>query len=164
MKHLIVALSLLSFMACGGKKIVMTEGNTAKADGVMAMTVAWVKDKGKKYDIRLSLTNEREEPVIVFLSDIGCFKGNLKGEAKHTFFNTGERTIDFNPGESKTFNLVCRLSAENSGATRINIARVYDNPSGDGKTTGKVIARNIDWKSGGAAAEAPAAPVEPAKQ
>ena len=148
MKHLFVAVSLLGLMACGGKKVVMTEGNQAKADGVLGMTVAWVKDKGSKYDIRLTLTNERdEEGVIVYLHDVHCYKGALKGEAKHTFFNTGERTIDFKPGESKSFNLVCRVGSETTGPVRINIARVYENPSNDGKTAGKVIAKNIDWKS-----------------
>lgn len=156
MKHLIVALALVTLAACGGKKVVMTAGNEAKADGVLAMTVAWVKDKGSKFDIRLTLRNERdEEGVIVYLHDINCYKGALKGEAKHTFFNTGERTMDFKPGEAKSFNLVCRVGSETTGPMRINIARVYENPSNDGKTAGKIIAKNIDWKS--AAEEKPAA-------
>lgn len=149
MKHLIVALALVTFAACGGKRVALTEGNTAKADGVMTMTVAWVKDKGKKFDIRISLKNEKEnEGVIVMLNDVTCFKGNLRGETKHTFFNTGERTMDFRPGELKSFNLVCRLGSETTGPFKINIVRVYENPNLDGKTTGKVIASNIEWKGG----------------
>ena len=71
--------------------------------------------------------------------------------AKHTFFNTGERTIDFKPAEAKTFNLVCRLGAETTGAMRLTIAKVYENQTLDGKTAGKVVASNIEWKTGIAA-------------
>ncbi|MEM7646895.1 MAG: hypothetical protein AAF203_08305, partial [Pseudomonadota bacterium] len=62
------------------------------------------------------------------------------------FFNTGEKTIDFHGGESKTFNLVCRLPHDTLGAMSVTVRKVYANKSGDGSTTGKVIAKNIKWK------------------
>jgi hypothetical protein len=150
MKHILVVaffLALSAQMGCGGRRMVMAENSTVEAKGILSLSVAWVKDKGKKYDIRLSMRNDsNDNGAIVYLHDLHCYKGALRGEAKHTFFNTGERTMDFKPGEMKTFNLVCSLGAETPGPMRISVARIYDNPSLDGKTVGKIVAKDLEWK------------------
>ncbi len=143
MKHVLVVVALAALMACGGKKIVMTDNNTAKASGVMSLTVGWVKDKGKKFDINFTMRNESEsKSLIVYLHDLNCYRGTAMGEMRHK-----DQVVDFRVGQSKTFTLVCRQTGDAKGAMRLNIAKVYDNPSNDGRVPGKVIATNIDWKS-----------------
>ena len=121
--------------------------NNIKKDGVLLAHVAWIKDKGQKFDFNLHIHNENEDKgMIIFLSDLRCKRGTVTGVVKHTFFNTGEKTIDFKPNERKDFNLVCRTEGTEKGDFQLKIAKVYDNPSLDGKTVGKVIAENLEWK------------------
>ncbi len=161
-KNFAILMCFVALVGCGGKKIAMNSGNYAVAPGKLSMTVGWIKDKASKLDIHLSLKDEsNESAMIVYLHDIGCYRGDQHGDLKHTFFNTGERTIDFKPGQTKSFNVVCKLGSEGSGPLRVVIAKVYDNPGFDGKTAGKILATNIEWKNAddtaGAEAKQPAA-------
>jgi hypothetical protein len=114
--------------------------------GVVTVQVPWIKDKGKKFDVHLSIHNEdKDKGIIIFLSDMGCKRGDVTGILKHTFFNTGEKTIDFKPNEAKEFTLVCRTEGAQLGHFALSINKVYNNPSLDGKTVGKVIAQDLKW-------------------
>ena len=81
------------------------------------------------------------------MGEIQCYHGASQGVLKHTFFNTGERTIDFAPTETKSFNAVCDLQGEKgTGDFRIVIGSVYSNAAGDGKTRGELLAKDIELK------------------
>ncbi len=130
-----------------GKISVDQEATRGVADGVFEITAEWVKPKSDKYDIRLKLYNPSEKGIIVLLHDLACFRGTASGELKHTFFNTGERTIDFKPGETKKMNTVCRFEGrEPKGEFRIVAKRVYEDKDGEGKNRGKVLAKDVTWK------------------
>lgn len=132
--------------AFASEKFVPGPENQMVAKGVLTAYVGWIKDKGGKFDLNLSIHNEDgDKGLIVFLSDMGCERGKVRGELKHTFFNTGERTIDFKPNQTKSFNLVCKVEGKTAGDFKLSINRAYDNPSLDGKTVGKVIAKNLTW-------------------
>jgi hypothetical protein len=143
-----VAFLALGLSACGGgKAAIAPEQSAMKKEGVISMNVEWVKDKRTKYDIRLILHNESSGPIIVKLGDMQCYRGERQGILHHTFFNTGERTIDFRVGQSKVFQMVCDLGTKAEGDYRIIFGRVFDNPANDGATIGKVISESIEWKA-----------------
>lgn len=145
MKYLIILLLIFS-SACSSRKKLESVSNKVEAKDAIRLWANWVKDKGKKYDVQLAIENIHKSDIIIYLKDIRCFRGNSSGQFKHTFFNTGERTIDFVIDEVKEFNLVCRLNAEGEkGPYKIVIEKVYSNPSQDGKSRGEVIAENIQW-------------------
>lgn len=124
---------------------VVLDSAVATAKGIMEARVEWVKDKKSKFDYGLVLSNLTETGLIVYLHDIACKKGNVSGETKHTFFNTGERTIDFKPGETKRFKLVCKLHTEVfSDNYSVSIRRVNSNPNYDGKTVGKLLYKGLN--------------------
>lgn len=155
LKHVLVAACLATLMACGGKKMLVSENNTAKAAGVLGLSVAWVKPKGNKFDIHFSIKDESEsKSLIVYLHDINCYRGATMGEMKHKFFGAGEKVIDLKIGQTKKFTLGCNHGTDATGPVRIVIAKVYDNPTHDGKVPGKVIATNIEWKGMDPSAEA----------
>lgn len=146
-KYLIPSIFLLTLAmpAFSARDKVMFESAKASAKGVMEARVQWIKDKKKKFDFELVLTNLSENGLIVYLHDISCKKGKITGEAKHTFFNTGERTMDFKPGQSKKFKLVCKLHTEEfSDKYFISVRRVSSNPNYDGKTVGKLLAKDLN--------------------
>ena len=149
MRHLaklgtFIALTLI-LSSCGGKKVAFDEAQKVKKEGVAVWT-NWLKDKGKKFDLQFNIQNEGKKDIIILLSDMSCFHGSVAGTLKHTFFNTGERTIDIHPGQLKSFNLVCNMGGESQGDYKILISRVYENPNGDGKTRGKAIVNDLEWK------------------
>lgn len=139
---------LMALVGCGPKMIALApEQSAMKKDGVLSMNVEWIKDKKKKYDIRLSIRNEAKSPIIIKLGDMQCFRGARQGTLRHTFFNTGERTIDFRLGEQKTFQMVCDLGVPTVGGFKIVFGRVFDNPANDGVTLGKMISESVEWKA-----------------
>jgi len=126
------------------EKRVLASTSSAKAGGIMEARVDWLKKKKEKFDFGLTLSNLTENGLIIYLNDITCAKGNVTGEVKHTFFNTGERTIDFRPGETKKFKLVCRLYSQvDSDQFKVAIRRINSNPSNDGKTVGKLLYKDL---------------------
>lgn len=154
MKHLFaLVLFVTATQAFAADRLMIDPSNKIVDKGVVTVAIPWLKDKGDKYDINLSIHNENDEKgMIIFLSDLGCKRGGVAGQLKHTFFNTGERTIDFRPGQTKEMTLVCKTEGSKSGAFELTVAKVYANPTLDGKTVGKILARNLNWQFPKAAA------------
>lgn len=144
----IAVFGLLTFAlnTFASEKYIPDPENQMKAKDVVTISFPWIKDKGGKFDVNVSIHNENpEKGMIIFLSDMGCLRGKVRGELKHTFFNTGEKTIDFKPNETKSFNLVCKISGDTRGDFKLSVSKIYSNPSMDGKTIGKVIAKDLNW-------------------
>lgn len=142
----IILVFLCSTLAQASEKYSPDPANQMIAKDIVSIGVPWIKDKGKKFDVNVRIHNESpEKGIIIFLSDMGCKRGAVRGELKHTFFNTGEKTIDFKPNETKSFTLVCRTSSEGRGDFNLTVSKVYSNPSMDGKTVGTVIAKDLTW-------------------
>jgi hypothetical protein len=144
--HGIVVLSLgLLLCACGAKKVKLSEGKAVK-NGV-EVWANWLKDKGKKFDVQLNIHNASKNDIIIELKDMSCSRGETVGRLEHTFFNTGERTIDIRVNQLKTFNLVCTYDNITKGDFKIAIDRIYDNPKADGKDRGNVLAHGLVWSA-----------------
>lgn len=144
-KYFLFFLFALS-IGCSSKKV-LDHNNAVSKTGVVKVWANWVKDKGKKFDIQFVVENLSDKGIIIYLNDIQCARGKRTGRIKHTFFNTGERTIDFRGGEIKQFNLVCTIGAKADGPFNMRVVKVYDNPEEDGESRGKVIAQNIVWST-----------------
>jgi hypothetical protein len=137
--------SLLSLASCSHGKELRTSSAKVTENPWITISALELKDKSKKYDIELVIRNKSDRDIIIYLRDMQCYRGEIPGMLKHTFFNTGERTIDFHRGQMKKFRLVCDLGTKQQGAYKIVVGRVFDNPEGDGSTKGKVLAQSIEW-------------------
>lgn len=135
-------------LACGSRMIRQDMNSSVGKPGVIKVWANWVKDKKAKFDMNFSMVSENDDQmIIVFLADISCSRGGMAGQVKHTFFNSGERTIQLAPRQGKNFNMVCYTPGPTTGEFNVTVAKVFENPSKDGKTPGKVIAENLVWKS-----------------
>ncbi len=144
MIRLILIALLIVNTSCASRRM-LSDNNAVTSPGVMKVWANWVKDKGEKFDIQFVMQNLQDTAMIVKLHDVQCARGKRTGSIKHTFFNTGERTIDLMPHESKRFNLVCRVGVDSRGPFNMRIVKVYANPEQDGESIGQVIAKNIIW-------------------
>jgi hypothetical protein len=146
MKKIFIAagIAVLTCAGCAHKKVTVDSTQMTK-NAFLTFDVGFLKEKGKKYDLDLGVTNVSDNDIIIMLNDMQCFKGTEQGILKHTFFNTGERTIDFRKGQRKHFRMVCTLSGDSDGDYKIVVSRVFDNPEGDGKTKGKLLAEKLSF-------------------
>ncbi len=140
--------AVASLVSCGHGITKLDKAQSeAKVDGVISVWPSWIKDKGKKFDLQLNIVNlDQKQGIIVMLQDMSCKRGDIVGTLKHTFFNTGERTIDLKPGQAKSFNMVCTLPAIVKGDYLVTFGKVYANPKLDGYTQGPVLAQSLVWK------------------
>ena len=140
---LFMFITLFTSMVFAGRAIELQKKAVTKAN--ISAWVSKVKDKGKKFDFTFHLKNKGEKFVIVMLHDITCYRGKKGGVVKHTFFNTGERTIDLMPNQLKKFKMLCKIGEKSQGKYKIVVKSIYSNPSRDGKHTGKEVAKNLTW-------------------
>jgi hypothetical protein len=145
MKFVVASLlAAFALTACGSNPVIDEQHAEASKAGISFRPIL-IKDKGAKYDIKFAISNLSDKNIIILLSEMSCYRGHMMGILKHTFFNTGERTIDFKAGQMKEFKMVCDYGSKMKGDYKISIRKVYENPNGDGATKGKVITENIDW-------------------
>lgn len=138
------ALLAATIIACSHKKIAVDDSAQASKKGVLAISAAWIKEKPKKFDIQVMLTNQSGKPEIVWLKDIQCSRNGVKGDVTMVDARHGDFPIALKPSAVKTIVFTCDYNAEvKTGAFKFNITRVYDNPSDDGRTKGQVIAKDL---------------------
>ena len=137
---------VLALMGCGKKNVVLNaEENKVTKSGVISVWGTELKIKSKKFDVLLHITNESKGSIIIHHSSMLCARGAKNGILKHSFFGAGEKTIDFATGQSKKFRMTCDIDDKSTGDFTITIPKVYENPTGDGRTSGKVIGSDIIW-------------------
>ena len=144
---LLIAAIVGAGLGCGHGKIDAGGANyVVKGGSALEVRAEWIKDKGDKWDGEFFFRNTHSSGIILLLTDISCGRGAVTGQVKHSFFNTGERTIDLRPGEMKRFVLVCRMGVDvEEGEFFLNIKRVSEDTDGQGKVRGKVLIENVRW-------------------
>jgi hypothetical protein len=118
-----------------------------KVDNVIKVQGAQLIDKTSKYTIAFSLLNLHEEPILLHLSEIQCFKGPLQGRVEHALFGAGERKINLRVRQMKNFRLNCVFGGEPAefGAYKLQFGRIFENQGGDGVSEGKVLVESLDF-------------------
>lgn len=132
--------------ACSSGKIPLTPDEGVKVDKVIHVYGDQLIVKKNKYTVRAYMTNLHGSPLVFHLGEILCFRGKDQGITGYSNFGIGERTIDFAAGQQKQFNFGCTFGERQpTGPFKIVITRIYENPSGDRVTAGKVIKENVVW-------------------
>ena len=143
----ITALALLtSLAACASKQIMTAENSKTTSNKLIEMNADWVKVKGSNFDVEIEVRNISKNDIIFMLNDMDCMRGEAHGVLKHTFFNTGERVIDFRAGQSKKFRMVCKVTGKATGDAKVIISKIFDNPTHDGATRGAVLGGPVGWQ------------------
>lgn len=149
MKNSIVILAflLISYSICAvGWDKVSGVGKVSQK-GAATAEALWLKDKDDKYDINMKLTNDAAGAILLFVGDMKCSRGADTGGTID--IHSDRRTIDLRPQESRIILMTCHLTPKNKikGDFSINF-KVFDNPTSDSNTPGKVLAQNMVWKQG----------------
>ena len=116
--------------------------------GTMSMWIEWIKDKGDKYDYRLHLENDSpNKDLLIRVNHIECYRDGKRGVTKNSYLKLASMSIPLFPGQKLDFNSFCYFNEETKGDFKIVIRNVYDNPTKDGITAGKVVVSDLTWSS-----------------
>jgi hypothetical protein len=152
MNYIIVTFFIL-FASCSTIKI-KPVGDEALSEikGLISLDATNLKIKSKYFAGRFLIINQtsnskKKKKLLVYLRDIKCFRGEQAGRVKNNIpFNIGEKYIDIDPSQQKALHLKCLFPfSVDEGELKIVIEKVYDNPSMDGLTSGKTLAKDFTW-------------------
>lgn len=102
----------------------------------------WIKDKKARFDSLYTIKNLTDKHIIIFTEDINCKRSEAKGSIIH---KTKKTQLALRPQEFINLISICKLGKRVQGEMKISITKIYDNPSKDGRTIGKVIQENVVW-------------------
>lgn len=142
--QILVVLGLIA-SACGHKQVLVDQSTAAKTEkNVITVVVGALKEKRNKFDMQLALTNESAKAEIIWIKDVQCSGSGRDGTVSVQGFSRDASTaITLKPEETKTYFFVCDLNVPPVGPYRVTIARVFENPSGDGMMGTKIIGKNV---------------------
>lgn len=138
-KTLLLSTVFASSLCLAGRMDIAPEGNKVTVPGLITLYASWVKDKGEKYDVGFHFKNESESNFIIQLKEAHCYRGKTIGELKD------DKTLALRSGQMKEQSLTC-VVPDKSGEYSVTIGKIYENPTGDGKTLGKVLAKEVKWQ------------------
>lgn len=156
MKNILTASVLMLIVSCASP-VKHTFNTPTDSSTVVSLWPTWVSETKNGLVALLNLRNNNPEKLIVDISDIVCFKGNVQGSLKRigedqpafqSYLKTDSskvRYISFEPRENKTSELICETPANSTGEYTFIIKKVYSNPKGDRQTRGSVAQENIVW-------------------
>lgn len=146
---LLAAAALIA--ACGHKTVLIDQTTAAKSEkDILTVVVGALKEKYNRFEIQLALTNENSKPEIVLLKDMQCSGSGRDGVLRMEGIRRGDGfTITLKSQETKTFYFICDLSAPPVGPYQVTITQVYENPNGDGRTSSKILTKNLVIKQSG---------------
>jgi hypothetical protein len=155
MKKLIKKNKLMIFVfplflaGCGSQKIVPNSGDIVLSQkGLLDFTVSWVKDQSKAFETEVRISNTGEKSILIFQNDFLCYRGDIQGQLKASFFDKKEKTLDFKPGDVKLLKLVCDLQNPTKGPFKLVLKKVVEDKDSNGKKdiwTEVILAKDITW-------------------
>jgi len=138
-----VFLAAIFLSACAHKQMVST--TPATPDAPIAVTAAELKPDNTNPDLKLTVANQTDKPVLIRPDDIHCARDHDAGEVHHGFGAAPfYDQIRLNPHESKTADLHCQFKDSDLNAKKysLKVDKVYDNTDGNAP---KELATNLDW-------------------
>jgi len=138
---------LIGSFGCAHKFLLSPKDAVTVSDIVKVSGVNLV-DKKRKFSVKTNIKNLSDKYLLIRLHDIECYKGNIRGTIQHAFFGAGERYIDFQPYQSKSFNFLCHFSGAKiplGKNYKFVFTRIFDNPTKEGRLPGKTLAKNVTW-------------------
>ncbi len=146
MKQIFLLISLFILVSCSNNELIQREflySNTP----FLQIGINQLKDNGDSYVGGMSLKNVSDSDLLIFVHDFSCLKKDTYGMFR--FLDDPERsryTLLIKAKEEVSFPISCELSAhESKGSFIVRVSKVYENPSGDGRTLGKNILKNLEW-------------------
>jgi len=136
------------FASCSSHKFLLTPKDAVTIDKIVRVSGVTLVDKKSKYSVKTNIKNLSNKYLLIRLHDIECYKGGIQGTIQHAFFGAGERYIDFQPYQSKSFNFLCYFRGAKlplGKDYKFVFTRVFDNPTREGRLPGETLAKNVTW-------------------
>lgn len=142
MKVISTILGLGLFVGCSVSRYQFTDVKESK---YAALQVTRVEDAGGVYHADFRYENRSARRVLLLQNEIHCFRGGAEGGM--TIANESE-IISIGPREARNFEFECRFQTAGTGAYRLRIDSVYEEPRKTGDSeVGRRIVSDLEWDS-----------------
>ncbi len=139
MVRVFLFLLVVSSLGCGRVRYDLAGTQPVEVPTVVAAGGEWIKDKGRKFDVRWWIQNRSNYNMVIYREDVQCHKGRVKGQLRGL-----ERSarIEFGPGQERVFTLTCDTNGKTPGAFQMVMAQVFEDrrPEED-----RLVARDLVW-------------------
>ena len=157
MRNRIITLMLLTLLAvfsgCGRMGLIKAE-NEVMVEGLFSVWGVWVKDKGRKFDVKLRIANDARHPIMIRRRDLHCSMGDRWGNFR--LLNVPRRItrLWISPEQVVTLVGVCEIGERVRGDFRVLIGRVFEGQRfrRHGRLVvrpGDLLATDIEWTAYG---------------
>jgi len=111
-----LVVAVLFTASCGATKVnLASKGLVKSSSDILKIEGNWIKDKGKKFDLSVKMTNLTNKELLVMRGDMICKKGEHVGSygsigRVHTNIASNRPLfLTFEPGEVQQFYITCIL-------------------------------------------------------
>ena len=132
-------------LGCGARTKLIKNENAVLVEGLFEVWGQWVKDKGRKLDLKLTIANDFNAPILIRTRDVHCSRGERWGEVHFIDRHRSDTAIHVHPGRSTQLLLVCQLAEPVPGDIRVLFSHVFEDPHDSMAGVGELLASDIEW-------------------
>jgi|GEM_PF-4748783 len=131
------------FSSCAHKKKTLNDSVTQ--EGVATLQAIWIKDKAKKFDMAVKLTNLSTKPLLIPNGAMTCRKGSLEGKITKTSLDHVNPNISWilQPSQTVEFYFVCTVEQKIQGEMMFTIKELFENKNLDSPDRGNRLAEGL---------------------
>ena len=143
MKRIAIVLCLLVTAACSKRQTVAM--TPSQADAPISMSANWIKPRGKRVDLQVTIANKSEKSVEIQPQDFQCFRDAEMGTLTHKFDNPPHYgSVRLAPSQSRTELVICNFPTAGNGVYSLKVAKLYESRD-DGENGTKKLAEKLSW-------------------
>ena len=125
--------------ACGRTRYDLSRTQPVEIPQLLAAGGEWIKDKGRKFDVRWWIQNRSNYELVIYRDDFKCARGTTPGKLRGM-----ERSprVQLGPGQERVFTLTCETIGTRTGSFEMTMAQVFESrqPEDD-----RLVAKDMVW-------------------
>ncbi|OUR99685.1 hypothetical protein A9Q84_01280 [Halobacteriovorax marinus] len=140
LKYIILSVLLVS---CSSRRIVNVGNDSFNLGNSAKVYLTTLKNKGKKFDLGLSITTRDRGPILIKKEDFECGKGSVKGH----IYKFGRRAIPniiVTNELMKNFLIVCSVDSRVEGDYYVEFKKVYSLDT-NSLSPGRLLHQDLKW-------------------
>ncbi len=143
----IILLFCATIAASACSKPQMLVSSQASGDAPIEISANWIKSKGDKADIKVTITNKTAKILEIHPQDVHCMRDSETGFFRHEFVTPpyyGQ--IRLSPNETRTNMVFCDFKSKTLNAKNfaLKVDKIYEADGKDDEKS-KKIAENVNW-------------------
>jgi hypothetical protein len=143
----LVAACALASAACGGRINLGPSDNPGGEWRPLHVDGQWIAPHADSVDLSVQLRNRTDRALHILTTDLGCQRGNSKGEIELSGLAARGTKVTLGPREEIVLPMACRrLQGKTPGAFRLMIPHVYGANRERPSELGEELLKDFVWE------------------